>query len=167
LVAKELEELSEVAPRWTERGHIEKIHSRHAEHGVEKCLDVVRVVVPRLMRSDDFKRFARVDTLFGPKNFLKYLDEVKLARTRTHDPSRSGLNGYRRTGDEPSESEKPLSPAVLRSVVDYHISKIKTRLGDAEELAQYPHLKALLEEQLTALEAERAVIVVPESEAEQ
>ena len=86
-VGKALEDLSGVAVRWTDAGHVEKLHTRHLQWGPEKCLDVVRVVVPRLMRDDEFKRFARVDTLFGVKNFTKYLDEVALSRSPRHDPS--------------------------------------------------------------------------------
>jgi uncharacterized phage protein (TIGR02220 family) len=85
-------------------GKRELLHARHVEHGLEKCLDVIRVVGKRLATSTDpkFRRFARPKTLFGPRNFRDYLEEVEgvdnqePAREQTAD----GATGFPSYGSE-------------------------------------------------------------------
>lgn len=57
------------------------LHERHQEHGRELCLQVVRISGARLWRSEEpkYRAFCRPSTLFGRKNFRKYLEEVQLA----------------------------------------------------------------------------------------
>jgi uncharacterized phage protein (TIGR02220 family) len=72
--------------RLDKNGIREGLHTRHTMHGVEKCVQVVQVVGVRLASKHETYAFARPDTLFGTKNFEKYLEEVKGVPPPKEDP---------------------------------------------------------------------------------
>lgn len=152
-------ELTGVSPRVTPGGVVEKLHARHREAGVEACLDVVRLVVPRLMASDEFKRFARTDTLFGPKNFPKYRDEVALARQQT----RGGVGGLSPSRREVDSTEPP-SPEQHLAILDHAIRLQEHRI-ESDALVKYPRERKKLREELDAMREQRQKLLRRREEA--
>jgi hypothetical protein len=66
-------------------GTREYLHQRHKEYGVDACLRVVAITGRRMMRDPKMSPFCRPDTLFRPKNFPRYLEELPSRPEQTAD----------------------------------------------------------------------------------